>query len=192
MCLLLQYLLVLLKFVNFYQLEQLIEYYYDIRAGIGTHKTPENYGAYPFDPYSHTPGNAGAQQPGMTGQVKEDILSRFGELGIFVEAGTIVFRPQLLRRDEFLTEPTTFTYFDLDGKEKKQALPVGTLAFTYGQTLVTYQLSGSTGIKLHLADGQTVETSSLEMSREWSDSLLNRSGEIVQVEVHLEAANLLG
>ncbi len=38
------------------------------------------YGAIPTDPYSHTPGFAGAQQPGMTGPVKEDIC-RLGELG---------------------------------------------------------------------------------------------------------------
>lgn len=49
-------------------------YYHDITEGIGAHMTPEQYGAFPFDAYSHTPANAGAQQPGMTGQVKEDIL----------------------------------------------------------------------------------------------------------------------
>ena len=49
-------------------------YYHDITEGIGAHMGPEQYGAFPFDAYSHTPANAGAQQPGMTGQVKEDIL----------------------------------------------------------------------------------------------------------------------
>ena len=49
-------------------------YYQDITEGIGAHMGPEQYGAFPFDAYSHTPANAGAQQPGMTGQVKEDIL----------------------------------------------------------------------------------------------------------------------
>ena len=44
--------------------------YYDVREGIGFNKTPEVYGAFPTDPYSHTPGFAGARQPGMTGQVK--------------------------------------------------------------------------------------------------------------------------
>ena len=53
--------------------------------GIGAHKSPVNYGAFPSDPYSHTPAGKGAQQPGMTGQVKEDILSRFGELGLRVK-----------------------------------------------------------------------------------------------------------
>ena len=45
------------------------------------------YGAFPTDPYSHTPAGKGAQQPGMTGQVKEDVISRFGELGVEVKNG---------------------------------------------------------------------------------------------------------
>jgi hypothetical protein len=53
---------------------KLLEHYYEINAGVGVHKSPSLYGAFPTDPYSHTPANRGAQQPGMTGQVKEDIL----------------------------------------------------------------------------------------------------------------------
>ena len=49
------------------------DHYFEILAGIGAHKSPELYGAFPTDPYSHTPGGKGAQQPGMTGQVKEDL-----------------------------------------------------------------------------------------------------------------------
>jgi hypothetical protein len=78
-------------------IRDLVEAYYDVRAGLGTHKTPENYGAFPTDPYSHTPAHAGAKQPGMTGQVKEDILCRWGELGIRVKNGAITIDPVLLR-----------------------------------------------------------------------------------------------
>ena len=84
--------------------QKLAEYYYKVRAGIGFNKTPENYGAFPTDPYSHTPKHAGAQQPGMTGQVKEEILTRFGELGVCVEDGVIHFKPSLLRKAEFLSD----------------------------------------------------------------------------------------
>jgi hypothetical protein len=77
---------------------RLLEHYYEINAGVGVHKSPMLYGAFPTDPYSHTPAGKGAQQPGMTGQVKEDILSRFGELGVFVNEGCIHFNPCLLRR----------------------------------------------------------------------------------------------
>ncbi len=46
----------------------LAAHYYRVRDGIGFNKTPEAYGAFPTDPYSHTPKHAGAQQPGMTGR----------------------------------------------------------------------------------------------------------------------------
>jgi hypothetical protein len=51
---------------------KLRETYYRVREGLGFNKSPLHYGAFPTDPYSHTPGHSGAQQPGMTGQVKED------------------------------------------------------------------------------------------------------------------------
>ena len=61
-------------------LHRLGELYYRVRAGIGFNKTPEVYGAFPTDPYSHTPPGGGAKQPGMTGQVKEEVLTRLGEI----------------------------------------------------------------------------------------------------------------
>ena len=54
---------------------QLFDHYFEINEGIGVNKSPDLYGAFPTDPYSHTPFGRGAQQPGMTGQVKEDIIS---------------------------------------------------------------------------------------------------------------------
>ena len=83
-------------------IDRLRSHYREIRAGIGVHKTPEAYGAIPTDPYSHTPGFAGAQQPGMTGQVKEDIIARSYEMGLTVRDGRLGFRPHLLDRGEFL------------------------------------------------------------------------------------------
>ena len=69
---------------------RLLDHYYEIQAGIGVHKSPELYGAFPTDPYSHTPGGKGAQQPGMTGQVKEDVLtvrSTWDEAGDYFNGG---------------------------------------------------------------------------------------------------------
>jgi len=91
-------------------LQRLYAHYKAIREGIGSHKTPEEYGAFPFDPYSHTPSMAGVQQPGMTGQVKEDILSRFFELGVSVHDGQITFFPQMLTDADFVHGELHFTY----------------------------------------------------------------------------------
>ncbi len=41
--------------------QALIAHYYNVREGIGFNKTPEEYGAFPADPYSHTPKHAGEQ-----------------------------------------------------------------------------------------------------------------------------------
>jgi len=60
----------------------LADAYEDIRLGLGYCKTPDVYGAFPVDAYSHTPAGKGARQPGMTGQVKEEILTRQKELGV--------------------------------------------------------------------------------------------------------------
>ncbi len=77
-------------------LERLAGAYRRIRAGLGFCKDPLEYGAIPIDCYSHTPAHAGAQQPGMTGQVKEEILTRFGELGLRIVDGRVALAPGLL------------------------------------------------------------------------------------------------
>ena len=91
-------------------LSRLWAHYFQIREGIGSHKNPAEYGAFPFDPYSHTPSMAGAQQPGMTGQVKEDIISRWFELGVFVRDGQIHFAPQVIITDDFVGGVLQFDY----------------------------------------------------------------------------------
>ena len=96
-------------------LERLGDAYYRVRAGLSSDKTPQQYGAFPMDPYSHSPGHMGAQQPGMTGQVKEEVLTRWGELGLRVEAGALKFDPALLRRREFLDVERPWTFVDATG-----------------------------------------------------------------------------
>ncbi|NNM66698.1 MAG: hypothetical protein HKM06_01670 [Spirochaetales bacterium] len=86
-----------------------IKAYEEIRQGLGYHKTPQGYGAFPFDPYSHTPSGRGAQQPGMTGQVKEEILTRWGELGLRWKNGELFVHPILLDQNE-TGEPLSFFY----------------------------------------------------------------------------------
>ena len=81
----------------------LIEIYADIRKGQSFNKTPDVYGAFPTDPYSHTPKGQGAKQPGMTGMVKEEIITRQVELGLSIENGNLGFDFLLLDRREFLS-----------------------------------------------------------------------------------------
>lgn len=163
--------------------QRLIGQYYDIRAGIGFNKTPEEYGAFPSDPYSHTPGNAGAQQPGMTGQVKEDVLARFGELGLLVEEGKIRFQPRLLRESEFLDAPDKLQYFGLQGQAQSLELPRGSLGFTYCQVPVVCHLSEKAGIRLIMADGSSNTIDGFEIGTAHSARIFGRTGEVARIEV---------
>ena len=91
--------------------DKLKELYQAVKNGLGgSAKKPEIYGAFPFDPYSHTPYKKGACQPGMTGQVKEEILTRWGELGVSIESGCAVFNPRLLSADEMGENGLEFTW----------------------------------------------------------------------------------
>ena len=169
---------------------KLLAHYYEINAGIGVHKPPKLYGAFPTDPYSHTPAGKGAQQPGMTGQVKEDILSRFGELGVFVEAGKLKFEPCLLRKEEFVGQPSTFEYFDVQQHKKQLPLGPGSLAFTYCQIPVVYQLSEAEGIQLIFKESGMKRLESLQLNTAMSQQVFERSGSIVQIIVQVNSNRL--
>ena len=164
---------------------QLGECYHDIRAGLGDHKTPAQYGAFPMDPYSHTPGQGGARQPGLTGQVKEDILCRWGELGVFVEAGRIRFRPRLLREDEFLRAPGEFRWSDASGRERRLSLPAGSLAFTYCHVPIVYRLGDRNRLTVFRRDGTQQAHDSLELDEPTSRSLFQRTGDVARIVVWL-------
>jgi hypothetical protein len=165
---------------------KLFDHYYEIQAGIGVHKSPELYGAFPTDPYSHTPGGKGAQQPGMTGQVKEDVLSRIGELGVFVSAGKIIFNPKLLRASEFLKTPKNFKYIAISKEDKTIELTEGSLGFTYCQVPVVYKNSAAQGVKVFYTDGSVKEIKDLILDESTSKLIFERTGTVAEIEVSLK------
>ena len=175
--------------------------YEEVRQGLGYCKPPSVYGAFPIDPYSHTPAGKGARQPGMTGQVKEEVLTRLGELGLRVEDGSIVIRPALLRATEWLAEPAVMTVADVAGSPVEVALPAGSLGFTFCQVPVVYRevrgadsrpdAVGSTAlgaspveVRVTLADGAVV-TGVDRVDPELSSAIFDRTGRVVRVEVDL-------
>jgi hypothetical protein len=169
---------------------KLLEHYYEINAGVGVHKSPSLYGAFPTDPYSHTPGNKGAQQPGMTGQVKEDILSRFGELGVFVIEGCLHFNPCLLRKDEFTTGDRVFHYVTINKKHKTFAPIPGSLCFTFCQVPVIYRLSNESNLEIEKEDGAVIKNDSLYLNEELSKQIFNRTGEVAKITVYVKESIL--
>jgi hypothetical protein len=166
-------------------LEGLAECYYDIRAGIGDCKAPENYGAFPMDPYSHTPAQGGARQPGLTGQVKEDFLCRFGELGVIVENGEVHFRPRLLRHEEFLTTPSEFMYYDVAGEQRRLPLKPGELVFSYCQVPVIYRLAQKDTLTIVQSNGARCRAEALCLEASVSREVFERTGKVARIEVCL-------
>lgn len=167
-------------------INRLIAHYYNVNEGIGVHKSPQVYGAFPITPYSHTPLHKGAQQPGMTGQVKEDILSRFGELGVFVKEGKIYFNPVLLNRNQFNTIGRKVKY--VNSKRENQIITLGknSLFFTYCQVPVIYELSKKEEIEIINEDGTINKAESTMMNESDSASVFQRTGRIQMVKVFLK------
>jgi hypothetical protein len=169
---------------------RLIEHYYEINEGIGVHKSPALYGAFPTDPYSHTPLGKGAQQPGMTGQVKEDILCRFGELGVFVNEGKLFFNPVLLKRNEFISKGKQVDYVNTKGEKETIAIDNNALFFTYCQVPVVYVLSEKEGVEITKADGKINKAKSTMLTESDSASVFQRSGEVKMIKVFLKEERL--
>jgi hypothetical protein len=115
------------------ELPTLTAHYRRVRDGLGYRKSAAEWGAFPADPYSHTPGEGGAQQPGMTGQVKEEILTRWGELGLRVRDGQVHFNPVLL--------------------DAAEIPPDGALQFTWARVPYTWRRGPTTRLRIQTADG---------------------------------------
>lgn len=126
---------------------RLCTHYAAIREGIGSHKRPDEYGSFPFDPYSHTPSMTGVQQPGMTGQVKEDILNRFFELGVTVRDGQITFAPVMLTDADFLNGELHFTYCGTEIIYRRRSDAAGSKPFTLSKEQSTHIFARDGAIK---------------------------------------------
>ncbi len=148
--------------------EELIKAYYEVRSGIGFNKAPELYGAFPADPYSHTPYLQGAKQPGMTGQVKEEILTRWGELGVDIINGCAAFNPKLLKKSEFSAK--------------------GELSFTWCGTPVSYKLAADPSAPKLTVNGNTRSYEASKgalLTAEESAALFTREGKITGITVEV-------
>ncbi|PWH13861.1 MAG: hypothetical protein DDG60_09115 [Anaerolineae bacterium] len=162
---------------------QLRTIYYEIRAGLGYSKSPAEYGAFPTDPYSHTPRHNGARQPGMTGSVKEEILTRQAEMGILFVNGKLVFNPFLLAADELLTESRQIAYWDVNGEEQTLVVPVGSLACFVCQTPILLQFGLRDEITVYFTDGNTRTLPGRTLDEVNSHHIFARTGHIRQIRV---------
>lgn len=133
--------------------EGLAEVYGEVRNGLGFCKTPAEYGAFPADPYSHTPWHSGAQQPGMTGQVKEEIITRRTEWGVRVEGGRL-----------------GFGRVEGEGEFSVCGVPVA-------------RRGGGAGVRVRLADGAQRIFEDGWLDRELSGEVFGRTGRVRGIDV---------
>jgi hypothetical protein len=148
--------------------ERLASGYRRIRDGLGFRKEPAEFGAFPTDCYSHTPAHAGAQQPGMTGQVKEEVLTRLGELGFVLVDGVLAYRGPLLPADELWWTP--------HGQAPQYRL-------TVCATPVRVVRGDADEVRIERADGAVTERAGRALTPEESAELFDRRGTITAVEI---------
>jgi hypothetical protein len=165
-------------------LDRLVAHYRELRAGLGgLEKTPAEYGAFPLDPYSHTPAGSGARQPGMTGQVKEEVITRLGELGVRLDAGRVRFAPLLLRVRELLPAPAVLETCGADGAPLRLALEAGTLGFTFCGVPVVYHLADARRVVVARADGTEERVEGDGLDARASADVLARNGRVRRLDV---------
>lgn len=168
------------------EVERLRDAYWRVHAGLGVNKSAAEFGAIPTDPYSHTPAHAGAQQPGMTGAVKEEMLARRRELGIGVVDGCIAFDGLLLRGDELLDVPTEWTIPGIDRRDEVVQLPAGAVGSTFCQVPIVVAVGdGDPQIDIEFADGRTERRLGDRLERSDSALIFGRTGDVRQVRVTL-------
>ncbi len=167
-------------------LSALRDQYIDIRDGLGFRKSPAQFGAFPTDPYSHTPFHGGAKQPGMTGQVKEEILTRFGELGLRIRGGCIHFSTGLTPHEDWRSEPGRFHWLDVTRSEQHTEVPANAYAFTFNQVCVQIQQQDRPSLRVHLKDSDPLHFAGSTLTHDLSASIFNHQGRIHKIEVGLE------
>ncbi len=147
-------------------IDELRSAYLRVRAGLGFQKDPATFGAIPTDCYSCSPAHSGAQQPWMTGTVKEGIIARFGELGLRVADGCISMVPGLLDADELVG-------------------PSGTGEFSYCGVPFLVKFGQSESVELRRSGEWDVPRPGLTLDRPTSRSIFGRTAEVQAVRFTL-------
>ena len=166
--------------------DHLRSYYRKLQHGIGCEKNPKQYGAFPTDPYSHSPENSGVKQPGMTGQVKEDILTRLSELGITLQEGHLTFEASLIEARETLSQKCTFKTQGINGSSQNLDLEPGQMGLTFCQVPILYSFGDVDRIEVKFLSQDAMLIQGLTLPQDVSQSLFDRRGDIESIMVRFE------
>lgn len=153
-------------------LKRLITVYRRVRDGLGFRKDPAEFGAFPTDCYSHTPAHAGAQQPGMTGQVKEEVLTRGGELGLRFMDGRLAWGSPLLPAEELWLDDGATSAFQV----------------TVCGTPVRIERADTDEIEVHATDGAVQVIPGRVTDDGTAAAVLDRTGAVTGITFRLAVA----
>jgi hypothetical protein len=128
----------------------------------------------------------------MSGVVKEEMLTRFGELGMRVTAGSVRFDTALLRAREFLADAGPFRFLDVDGRWQEIVVPAGGLAFTWCQVPFVYRLdkAGTPTVTVTVENGERSALSAMALPAETARHIFQRSGRIRRIDLVLVTQQL--
>jgi hypothetical protein len=119
----------------------------------------------------------------MTGQVKEGVLARFGELGVRLHRGEIRFDPILIDHAEWLEQDQPMR---VHGGESSIQVPQGCVGFTLISVPVILTRANSSQIMLTLSHGERVEIEGNTLPAQWCSELFAKSGRIDLIEVAIQ------
>jgi hypothetical protein len=83
-----------------------------------------------------------------------------------------------------------FEYVDVHQKPQQLSLEKGSLCFTYCQVPIVYSLAAENRLTIVHKNGETTTSHDLEVDKNDSRKVFDRTGEIVQIKVHLELSLL--
>ena len=128
----------------------------------------------------------------MTGQVKEEIITRMGELGCFVDDGKIIFNPILLKKSEFLKKKRKFTFFNFINEKVNMNLQKKQLGFTYSKVPVIYHLSEEDwSIKIYFINGEVQNIIGNKLNKNISAEIFHRNNKVKQILLQCPESSLL-
>ena len=112
----------------------------------------------------------------MTGQVKEEVLTRWGELGVDIQNGCACFNPKILKKSEFFDD--------------------GQLHFTWCNTKITYKLVQNAAETLKISVNGTSRDYDVKqgafLTEEETAELFSRNGKLCKIEVEITLEQFWG
>jgi hypothetical protein len=92
----------------------------------------------------------------------------------------------LLKKDEFLFAPQKFEYYNINGELRVIDLNKNSLAFTFCQVPIVYNISGSNKIHVFYSNGKKQEIKGTTINRELSGQIFARNPGIEKIIVEVE------